>query len=116
MTTHPPNVQAALASLQERWGGAAPRWGGEVMGALAVAPRPGRDDPDELPSGLPGVLRTSGLPEPGGLPATSDRAISTGFHALDSILGLGGLPRAATTSLHGDGTSGATTLAPPVIV
>lgn len=92
-----------MASLQERWGGAAPRWGGEVVGALAVAPRPSPSvDPDELPSGLPG---------PSGLPATSDRAISTGFHALDSILGLGGLPRAATTSLHGDGTSGATTLA-----
>ena len=92
-----------MASLQERWGGAAPRWGGEVVGALAVAPRPSPSvDPDELPNGLPG---------PSGLPATSDRAISTGFHALDSILGLGGLPRAATTSLHGDGTSGATTLA-----
>jgi RecA/RadA recombinase len=81
------------------------------MGALAVAPRPVQDDPDELPGGLPGAPRPAGLPEPGGLPATSDRAISTGFHALDSILGLGGLPRAATTSLHGDGTSGATTLA-----
>jgi recombination protein RecA len=48
---------------------------------------------------------------PGGLPAASDRAISTGFRALDAILGLGGLPRAATTVLHGDGTSGKTTLA-----
>ncbi len=46
------------------------------------------------------------------LPAPSDeRAISTGFRALDAILGLGGLPRAATTALHGDGTSGKTTLA-----
>ena len=104
MTTPPPNVQAALASLRERWGGAAPRWGAtlpsgrvEVVGALAVAPRPSPDvDPEVLP---------------GSLPASSDRAISTGFRALDAILGLGGLPRAATTALHGDGTSGKTTLA-----
>jgi len=70
------------------------------VGALAVAPRriPVLD-PDDLP-GVPG------------LPATpNDRAIPTGFRALDSILGLGGLPRAATTALHGDGTSGKTTLA-----
>jgi hypothetical protein len=40
-----------------------------------------------------------------------DRAIPTGFRALDAILGLGGLPRAAATVLHGDGTSGKTTLA-----
>ena len=46
------------------------------------------------------------------LPAPSDdRAISTGFRALDAILGLGGLPRAATTAIHGEGTSGKTTLA-----
>src|ERR1035437_7973480 len=103
MTTPPPNVQAALASLRERWGGAAPRWGGEVVGALAIAPRQRpSDDPDGMPD-VPG--------EPSGPPTTSDRAIPTGFRALDAILGLGGLPRAATTSLHGDGTSGKTTLA-----
>ena len=49
--------------------------------------------------------------KPEALPGPSDRAIPTGFHALDAILGLGGLPRAATTALHGDGTSGKTTLA-----
>jgi hypothetical protein len=103
MTTPPPNVQAALASLRDRWGGAAPRWGGEVVGALAVAPRP---SPDLDPEVLPGA---SGVPS--SPPATLDRAIPTGFRALDAILGLGGLPRAATTALHGDGTSGKTTLA-----
>src|SRR5450830_611844 len=97
MTTPSPNVQAALASLRDRWGGAAPRWGGEVVGALAVAPQPAPEiDPEGMPSGVS---------------AGSDRAISTGFRALDAILGLGGLPRAATTALHGDGTSGKTTLA-----
>ena len=104
MTTPSREVQAALSSLQERLGGAAPRWGGEVLGALAVAPRP---SPVEDADGLP-VLPSD---RPGGLPSSSDVAISTGFRALDAILGLGGLPRAATTSLHGNGSSGKTTLA-----
>jgi recombination protein RecA len=65
-----------------------------------VAPRP---SPAEDADDLPGI--------PSSLPATSDRAISTGFRALDAILGLGGLPRAATTALHGEGTSGKTTIA-----
>ena len=43
--------------------------------------------------------------------APDERGIPTGFRALDAILGLGGLPRTATTALHGDGTSGKTTLA-----
>lgn len=68
-----------------------------MVGALAVAPQPAPEiDPEGMPSGVS---------------AGSDRAISTGFRALDAILGLGGLPRAATTALHGDGTSGKTTLA-----
>src|SRR5664280_1719495 len=100
MTTPPPNLQIALASLRERWGGAAPRPGGEVVGALAIAPRP---SPAEDADDSPGI--------PSSLPATSDRAIPTGFRALDAILGLGGLPRAAATALHGEGTSGKTTLA-----
>ena len=101
MATPPPNVQAALASLQERWGGAAPRWGGEVLGALAMAPRPS-----------PGGSKCGRWAARAVAPAPSDeRAIPTGFRALDAILGLGGLPRAATTALHGDGTSGKTTLA-----
>jgi recombination protein RecA len=85
------NVESALASLRERWGEAAPRWG--VAGALAVAAQP---IPDEAPATAP---------------ATDERAISSGFRDLDAILGLGGLPRAATTALRGDGTSGKTTLA-----
>jgi recA bacterial DNA recombination protein len=92
MTPPSPNVQAALTTLRDRWGEAAPRWGGEVVGALAVAPRPVEE-------------------APGGLPISPERAVSTGFRALDAILGLGGLPRAATTALHGEGTSGKTTLA-----
>ena len=103
MTSLPPNVEASLATLRERWGGAAPRWGGEVVGALAMDPAR-RIEPVE--TGL-----EPGAPE--GRPArrTDERAIPTGFAALDAILGLGGLPRAAATALHGDGTSGKTTLA-----
>ena len=94
MATPSPTVQAALASLRDRLGGAAPRWGGEVLGSLAMAPRPVSEE------------------EPAIAPAPADeRAIPTGFRALDAILGLGGLPRASTTALQGDGTSGKTTLA-----
>jgi hypothetical protein len=107
MTTPSPQVETALATLRDRWGGAAPRWGvsrppgrAEVVGALAVAPRP---SPDLDPEDLPGI--------PSGLPGAPDRAIPTGFRALDAILGLGGLPCAAATALHGEGTSGKTTLA-----
>jgi recombination protein RecA len=58
-----------------------------------------------------GISGVAGVAE-GGAPVTSDeRAISSGFRALDAILGLGGLPRASTVALQGDGTSGKTTLA-----
>src|SRR5665811_2192771 len=104
MTTHSPDVETALASLRDRWGGAAPRWGvarppgrAEVVGSLAVASQP-------TPAIDPGEM-------PGGVSVGSDRAIPTGFRALDAILGLGGLPRVATTALRGGETSGKTTLA-----
>ena len=99
MATPSPNVQAALATLRDRWGEAAPRWGGEVLGALAVAPRPIPEDVPRPP------VRPAHVPAP-----ADERAIPTGFRALDAILGLGGLPRTATTAFHGDGTSGKTTL------
>jgi hypothetical protein len=41
----------------------------------------------------------------------SELAIPTGFRALDSILGLGGLPRASATAIRGGSSSGKTTLA-----
>jgi recA bacterial DNA recombination protein len=104
MSTLPTNVESTLATLRERWGGAAPRWGGEVLGSLAMAPLVVPAVDPETP---PDLDRGPGS----GMPALLDRATPTGFRALDSILGLGGLPRAATTALHGDGTSGKTTLA-----
>jgi recombination protein RecA len=105
MTPLPPNVEASLATLRERWGSAAPRWGTEVIGALAVAPSVlPEDHPDEAAAPRP-------LGRPVGRPLADERAVSSGFGALDAILGLGGLPRAAATALHGTGSSGKTTLA-----
>src|SRR5688500_683830 len=101
-----PDVTAALATLRSRWGGAAPRQGpgtgeavGEVVGALATAP---------LPSEFPA--------DPAATPATHplrvpDGVVSTGFPALDAILGTGGVPRSASLALRGAGGSGKTTLA-----
>jgi hypothetical protein len=102
-TGHPmaslsPDVSAALASLQTRWGAAAPR----VIGALATAPLPAEplDDPSEL------------VPAPAGEPRTGvERVVRTGFSELDGIVGPGGLPRNASVALRGAPSSGATTLA-----
>ena len=97
----PPDVAAALATLQARWGGAAPRLGeatrptspvGDVVGALATVPLP--SEREEHPDARP-----------------VEGVVSTGFRALDAILGPGGLPRATSLALRGDGSSGKTTLA-----
>ncbi len=95
MTHASPDVTAALATLQARWGSAAPRAAGEVVGALATVP---------LPSEL------AALPE---VAPRHDEAsvVPTGFAALDAILGLGGVPRQAGLALRGDHSSGKTTLA-----
>ena len=127
----PSDVSAALATLQARWGAAAPRRGGElgfvVEGALARAPKP-LEIPDEAdgPRLLPGPFTGSAgalpalapLPSPSirprpGTPATDagGRIVPTGFAALDAILATGGLPRDATVALRGAASSGKTTLA-----
>jgi RecA/RadA recombinase len=89
-----PDVSAALASLQARWGAAAPR----VVGALATAP---------LPDEAPEPIRPRESPGGGG----AERIVRTGFPALDAILGPGGLPRSASVALRGEASSGKTTLA-----
>ncbi len=88
MTALSPDVSAALASLQARWGAAAPR----VVGALATAPLP-----DEAPGTVPA--------------APDQRIVRTGFTDLDAILGPGGLPRSASVTLRGEASSGKTTVA-----
>jgi hypothetical protein len=98
MASLSPDVSAALASLQTRWGAAAPR----VVGALATAPLPAEppDDPSEI------------APSPGSEPRTGvERVVRTGFPSLDAIVGPGGLPRSASVALRGAPSSGATTLA-----
>jgi RecA/RadA recombinase len=95
MATLSPDVTAAVASLQARWGAAAPRI---TDGALALAPA-------TAPSLVPAPN-----PTPTPAPADDDRIIHTGFAALDAILGPGGLPRSASVAIRGDGSSGRTTL------
>jgi RecA/RadA recombinase len=93
MATLSPDVTAAVASLQARWGAAAPRF---TDGALALAP-----------VAAPAIVPT---PTPTPTPTADDRVIPTGFAALDAILGPGGLPRSASVAIRGDGSSGRTTL------
>ena len=91
VTALPADVTAAVASLQARWGAAAPRITERVTdGALALAPSPTVD--------------------PAPRPDPNERIIRTGFAALDAILGPGGLPRSASVAIRGDGSSGRTTL------
>src|SRR3954470_5298437 len=100
MTSLSPDVSAALASLQTRWGAAAPR----VIGALATAPLPA--EPLEDPSELGSVPAAPGEPRTGVAPV-----VRTGFPELDAIVGPGGLPRSASVAVAGAPSSGATTLA-----
>ena len=110
MATISPDVTAAMATLQARWGAAAPRVSGTIPdttagitdGALALAP---------LQAAAPALASLPGesprdVPRP-----DDDRVIHTGFAALDAILGRGGLPRSASVAIRGDGSSGRTTLA-----
>jgi len=100
MASLSPDVSAALASLQTRWGAAAPR----VVGSLATAPLPAEPpDVDDGPAPFPAA---PGEPRTG-----VERIVRTGFPALDAIVGPGGLPRSASVTLRGAPSSGATTLA-----
>jgi len=100
MATLSPDVTAAVASLQARWGAAAPRVVPNTDGALALAP-----------ALLPIGPETGGpVPAPQHRPDPDERVIRTGFAALDAILGRGGLPRSASVAIRGDGSSGRTTL------
>src|SRR5664280_2329965 len=123
MDRHPDRA-AALASLRERWGAAAPRPATEVFGALAVASHatvaPHSAASPHSAANLPALLPLpdSGMSNPAFVaprsrpaPAATDRTIPTGFPALDALLAAGGLPRAGTVALAGAGSSGATTLA-----
>ena len=127
------DISEALATLQARWGSAAPRSGGELGlaarthgqapvyetdGALARAVQPlpvEAPEADDLlpgPVALPGTSPFAPSSRPGRPADDADgRVVPTGFAALDAILGTGGLPRSATVALRGDASSGKTTLA-----
>lgn len=95
-----PAVASALADLRARWGAAAPRLATEVVGALAIAPLPveAPEEAEQAPGGQP-IEREIG------------RVHSTGFTALDGVLGQGGIPRGTFAAFRGDASSGRTTLA-----
>jgi len=113
-----PDVTAALATLRDRWGAAAPhRLGGDglqdptdgpVVGNLALAPLPVIQEPVVREPLRVAPDRDSPSPLP--LPADG-RIVPTGFAALDAILGPGGVPRRAGLAVRGDHSSGKTTLA-----
>lgn len=92
-----------------------------VEGALARVPAVVPELPDEGADGVPGpaadplaptplapvVVRRPGV----AAPEADGRVVSTGFAALDAVLGTGGLPRSATVALRGEASAGRTTLA-----
>jgi recombination protein RecA len=87
----------ALARLEARWGSAAIRLGsGRRIDALAPTS---------------GALALLPAQEVDASPIPDAEVVSTGFPALDAVLGTGGLPRRATASFRGDASSGKTTLA-----
>ena len=102
MATLSPDVTAAVASLQARWGAAAPRVAGTRPAGAGDCDHGRRAGPDPLEAAAPAPIPVPARPD--------DRVIHTGFAALDAILGPGGLPRSASVAIRGDGSSGRTTL------
>jgi hypothetical protein len=107
MPSLPQDVTAALTTLQARWGAAAPQRLGRGPGDGGVR---GAEEIGAVVGALATVPLSVSLPA-SGTQAVPGRVVSTGFAALDAILGPGGLPRAASVALRGAASSGATTLA-----
>ena len=133
MTTPDPTLASALARLEARWGSAAIRLGN---GGRIDAPTGGRDSaltgprrgspsvrdprfsgPSPLVEGAlaPAILPLE-EPDPEPVPwvhlePLRGEAVSTGFPALDALLGTGGLPLQASAAIRGDASSGKLTLA-----
>ena len=94
-------LTAALARLEARWGSAAIRLGNGS-----------RTDATRVPSeGALAPLLEPDAPAANPLSPLPADVASTGFAALDAILGTGGLPRTASVAIRGDASSGKTTLA-----
>jgi RecA/RadA recombinase len=115
MTDHR-TLSSALESLEARWGSAAPRPGRQQAaraGATGTGPAAGRGSSWEPGGAVAGALAIAPLPleTPVAAPSGAPSVVRTGFAALDAILGPGGLPRAGSVAVRGDGSSGTTTLA-----
>lgn len=115
LMTAPLPLAVALQSLEARWGAAAPRSAGRRTAGEVMAghePAVGEGISTDGPGAVIGALATVPLPlEQPVTPPSSPPVVRTGFAALDAILGPGGLPRAGSVAVRGDGSSGTTTLA-----
>jgi hypothetical protein len=128
------SLASALATLQGRWGSAAIRLGnGSAVGSSSAVAAPLRvlegggsgAAPVVLGAAAADTTATHGAlalaPQPVAIPEAPPRSdplaplpddiVSTGFPALDAILGPAGLPREVTAAIRGDLSSGKTTLA-----
>ena len=129
MTSSIQPLATALARLEHRWGSAAIRLGNGRSASAAVPNRSAQPvDGAATPEGTWAVGSMTGPLDEGALapalrplaPPVPDEdplapldpgVVSTGFAALDAILGPGGLARQASVTLRGNESSGKTTLA-----
>ena len=111
-----PGGSAGAADAAGAADGAASAGTADGVGMLDGAISAGRAGPaDAAGPAVHGALALSVLPEPDpgprGDPEVQARVISTGFPALDAILGPSGLPAEASVVIRGGPSSGKTTLA-----
>ncbi|MFN8619289.1 MAG: hypothetical protein U0869_00910 [Chloroflexota bacterium] len=102
------SLDTALATLRSRWGSAAVRLGN---GGEAVTGRRAGSEEAAVSGALALVPMAAPEERPDPLAPLPDDLVSTGFPALDAILGVAGLPREASAAIRGDLSSGKTTLA-----
>src|SRR6478736_4408813 len=103
------SLDTALATLRSRWGSAAVRLGNGDDAASRGHAHPGDDAPVSGSLALVPAVIPDERVDP--LAPLRDDLVSTGFPALDAILGVAGLPREASAAIRGDLSSGKTTLA-----
>ena len=103
------SLDTALATLRSRWGNAAVRLGNGDDATSRGHAHPGDDAPTSGALALVPAVIPDERADP--LAPLPDDLVSTGFPALDAILGVAGLPREASASVRGDLSSGKTTLA-----
>ncbi len=102
------SLDTALATLRSRWGNAAVRLGNGDDAASRGHAHPRDDAPVSGALALVPAVIPDERADP--LAPLRDDLVSTGFPALDAILGVAGLPREASAAIRGDLSSGKTTL------